>query len=116
MNANLTPPATKTKAANQPQDPNKQHDQDSNPKQPREPKEPKPQKEKTVKRSAFQQLYPEDMKLTVLVEENPKKQGSKSRERFEHYFTSKTVGEFLAKGGTYGDIAYDLGRSRIKLG
>jgi len=104
----LTPPATKTKAV----DP-------SAPTPIKPPKvagEPKPAKEKTVKRSAFQQLYPEDMKLTVLVDENPKKQGSKSRERFEHYFTSKTVGDFLAKGGTYADIAYDLGRSRIKLG
>ena len=106
--APLTPPATKTKtdataagAAVKP---------------PKAPKEPKAAKEKSVKRSAFQALYPEDAALTVLVTENPKKQGSKSRERFEHYFTSKTVGEFLAKGGTYADIAYDLGRSRIKIG
>ena len=102
---NLTPPATKTKV-----------DAPAAVKPPKAAKEPKPAKEKSVKRSAFQSLYPEDMKLTVLVTENPKKQGSKSRERFEHYFTSKTVGEFLEKGGTYADIAYDLGRSRIKLG
>ena len=85
-------------------------------KPPKAPKEPKAAKEKSVKRSAFQTLYPEDMALTLLVTENPKKQGSKARERFEHYFTSKTVGDFLAKGGGYGDIAYDLGRGRIKLG
>lgn len=109
MNSPLTPPAVKTKAENGVTD-------ITPPKAAKVPKEPKPEKEKTVKRSMFQQLYPEDMKLTVLVSENPKKQGSKSRERFEHYFTSKTVGEFLAKGGLYGDIAYDLGRSRIKLG
>ena len=107
----LTPPATKTKA-----DPAAAVAPPTAVKPPKAPKEPKVAKEKTVKRSAFQTLYPEDMALTCLVTENPKKQGSKSRERFEHYFTSKTVGDFLAKGGTYGDIAYDLGRSRIKLG
>lgn len=107
----LTPPATKTKA-----DPSTAANMPTPPTAIKPPKEPKPAKEKTVKRSAFQQLYPEDMKLTCLVDENPKKQGSKSRDRFEHYFTSKTVGDFLAKGGTYADIAYDLGRSRIKLG
>lgn len=109
MNATnpLVPPATKTKA-----------DAVTPPTTVKVVKEKvaKEPKEKSVKRSAFAALYPEDMKLTVLIAENPKKQGSKSRERFEHYFTSKTVGEFLAKGGTYGDIAYDLGRSRIKLG
>ena len=105
----LTPPATKTKVEAPKTDA-------AAVKPPKAPKEPKAAKEKSVKRSAFQALYPEDAALTVLVTENPKKQGSKSRERFEHYFTSKTVGEFLAKGGTYADIAYDLGRSRIKIG
>ena len=111
MNATnpLTPPAVKTKVEAGAPTPVAV-------KAPKAPKEPKAAKEKSVKRSAFQTLYPEDSKLTLLVTENPKKQGSKARERFEHYFTSKTVGEFLAKGGGYGDIAYDLGRGRIKIG
>jgi hypothetical protein len=104
----LTPPAVKTKVEGTPTP--------AAVKPPKAPKEPKAAKEKTVKRSAFQALYPEDAALTLLVTENPKKQGSKARERFEHYFTSKTVGDFLAKGGGYGDIAYDLGRGRIKIG
>ena len=79
------------------------------PKAPKEPKEP-------TNRSSFKKLWPDDAVLTCLVTENPKKAGSTSRERFEHYFTSKTVGEFIAKGGTYGDIAYDIPRQRIKIG
>lgn len=73
-------------------------------------------KEKKVRRSSFEDLYPKDSKLVCLVKENPKKKGSKSAERFEHYFTSKTVGAFLTAGGTYGDIAFDIARKRIAIG
>lgn len=78
------------------------------PKAPKEPKAP-------GNRSSFSKLWPDDAKLTCLVKENPKKQGSASRDRFEHYFTSKTVKEFLEKGGTYADIAYDIARQRISV-
>jgi hypothetical protein len=77
-----------------------------------EAKETKPK----VNRSNFSKLYPEDAALKLLVEENPKKEGSKARERFQHYFKSKTVGDYLAAGGTYQDIAYDVGRSFIQVG
>jgi hypothetical protein len=80
------------------------------------PKEPKPKKEGAANRSSFAALYPKEASLKLLVTENPKKAGSKSFERFQHYFTSKTVGEFLSKGGTYGDIAYDIARKRIQVG
>jgi hypothetical protein len=76
----------------------------------------KAKKEPKVRRSAFASIYPEDAPITVLAEKNPKKEGSKARERFEHYFKSKTVGDFLAAGGTYADIAYDVGRAHIKVG
>lgn len=68
------------------------------------------------RRSKFESMYPEDAPITLLVEENPKKEGSAARERFQHYFSSKTVGDYLAAGGTYQDIAYDLGRQLIKIG
>ena len=79
------------------------------PKEPKEPKEPS-------NRSSFATMYPKDAILTVLVEKNPKKVGSKAAERFEHAFTSKTVGEFLEKGGTYGDIIYGIPRNQLKVG
>ena len=77
----------------------------------------KPTAEKTPKRSKFQLLYPDASKITVLAKENPKKEGSKSRVRFQHYYSEKvnTVGEFIAAGGTYGDIAYDIGRKFISV-
>lgn len=77
---------------------------------------PEAPKEKKVRRSSFEDLYPKDSKLVCLVKENPKKKGSKSAARFEHYFTSKTVGAFLEAGGTYGDIAFDIARKRISIG
>ena len=67
-------------------------------------------------RTSFKDLWPEDAALKCLVEENPKKAGSKSAARFEHYFKAATVGDFLAAGGTYADIAYDLPRKRIQVG
>lgn len=67
------------------------------------------------RRSKFAEMYPESSKVTVLVEANPKKEGSASRERFEHYFKSETIGDFLAAGGTYADVAYDIGRMHIKV-
>jgi hypothetical protein len=69
-----------------------------------------------VNRSNFKEMWPADAKLTLNVTENPKKEGSKARERFQYYFTSKTVGDYLGQGGTYQDIAYDLGRAFIKVG
>ena len=79
-------------------------------------KQKAPAKEGGAKRSKFASLYPEDAKLTLKVTENPKKAGSKSRERFELYSKAETVGDFLAAGGTYQDVAYDIGRGFIAVG
>jgi hypothetical protein len=80
-------------------------------------KEAKTEKPKST-RTNFSQLYPEDAPLTVLVTENPKKQGSKSRERFESYFGAKTVGDAMVgdNGVTYQDLVYDIGHGFIKVG
>lgn len=99
----FTPPTTAAEA------PAKKVKAQKVPKAPKEPKE-------VGARSSFAKLYPEDMALTVLVDKNPKKAGSKAAERFEHAFTSKTVGEFLAKGGQYSDIIYGLPRNQLKVG
>jgi len=79
-------------------------------------KAPKEPKEKSVNRSNFAKLYPEDAPLKLLVESNPKKKGSKSATRFEGYTGADTVGAALAAGVTYQDIAYDVGRGFIKIG
>ena len=77
----------------------------------------KEKKAPVVRRSKFEALYPEDATL-VLTESgkvNPKKEGSAARERFSYYEGCSTVGGYLAKGGTYQDIAYDVGRQFIKI-
>ena len=74
------------------------------------------EKPKAARRSRFSEMWPEDQPLKLLVEENPKKEGSAARERFEHYFSSSTVGDYLSKGGSYQDIAYDVGRLFVQVG
>lgn len=80
-----------------------------------EKKEKTEKKEVTPKKSKFQLLYPDSSKIKLLVEENPKKEGSKAREKFAHYFTTTNVGDFIAAGGTYSTIAYDVGRKFIEV-
>ena len=73
-------------------------------------------KKGTVRRSKFKELFPDEMALELVVAENPKKKGSQAAIRFTGYTGSTTVGEALAKGVKYADIAYDVGRQYIKLG
>lgn len=94
------------------------------------PKEPKVKKEPQGKRAALTKLFPEDAKITVLVEANPKKAGSRAAEVFDHYFTSATIGDFFlatkdvksrkhgdqGHPGGYADLRYDVGSGYIKIG
>ena len=54
-------------------------------------------------------------KLTVLVEGNPKRAGSKAYERFKLYSDVDTVGEFLRLGGTTADLHYDTQHGFISI-
>lgn len=56
-----------------------------------------------------------DAVITLLVEGNPKREGSKSHERFGHYRNGLTVGEALAAGLTTGDIHHDVAHNFISL-
>ena len=78
------------------------------------PKEKKP----SASRSNFATIYPEDAAVAITTPDsaNPKRAGSKAAEMFELYREHKTVGAFLAAGGTYADIAYNVGRGFIKVG
>lgn len=100
MSAELMPPTTEKPA--------KKQKAEKVPKEPKEPKEPKV--------SRFGALWPNDARITVLVEKNPKKEGSQAAARFEHFYTSATVGEFLSKGGRYSDIIYGIPRNQVKVG
>ncbi len=54
-------------------------------------------------------------KITVLAEENPKRQGTLAYERFALYETGMTVGEYVDAGGRAGDIGYDVAAGYIEL-
>lgn len=70
----------------------------------------KPEKEKGTRAK-----FSESAKITVLVAQNPKREGSSSHERFALYSKNKTVGAFLAAGGTRADIAWDVAAEYIKV-
>jgi len=76
---------------------------------------PETKKTSGPRRSKFADIYPNSAKVKLLVDKNPKKEGSACRDRFDAYTGSATVGEYLAKGGTYQDIAYDIGRQFVEI-
>jgi hypothetical protein len=71
--------------------------------------------EKKSRRSKLSSLYPADATLKLLVTENPKRAGSKSAQRFEGYLGATTVGDAVAAGVKYQDIAYDVSRKFVEV-
>jgi len=84
-------------------------DENGNPiaKAPREPKVAKPR----------EYAIPREGALTVLVEKNPKREGSAAAGRFEGYFTPglATVQDALNAGLTPADLFHDIGHGFIKV-
>ena len=70
---------------------------------------------KKSRRTKFSVLYPADSTLKLLVNENPKKAGSKSAVRFDGYLNASTVGQAITNGVKYQDIAYDVSRKFIEV-
>jgi len=56
-----------------------------------------------------------DGKITLLVKENPKREGSKAHKRYELYRKHKTVAKYLDAGGKRSSLRYDSKHSNIKL-
>jgi hypothetical protein len=69
----------------------------------------------TAPRDRTSKNFDKNATITLKSEKNPKRVGSKSYDRFEHYKTSKTVGDFIAKGGTFGDLSWDSARGFITI-
>ncbi len=57
----------------------------------------------------------DEAKITLLVKENPKREGCAAYERFNAYFTVKTVAEALAAGLTRKDLAWDIAHGHISV-
>lgn len=68
-----------------------------------------PRKKRTVK------PLRDDRIITVVAEENPKKAGTKSHDRFALYHTGMSVSEFVAAGGTRADVKWDAERGYIEV-
>lgn len=84
------------------------------PKRVRKPKDPNaPAPAPRVNK--FAALYPSSATVTLLRDKNPKKAGSKAAARFEGYVNGGTVGQALANGVLYADIAYDVGHGHISI-
>ena len=69
--------------------------------------------------------FPGTMKITLLADaegtpygpkNNPKRESTKSHTRFAIYTNGMTVDEYIAKGGVYADIPYDVTKKFIKVG
>ncbi len=83
-----------------------------------EAKEPKAKKVKDESESSGRRGRTSEFagkKLKLLTKENPKRAGSGAFKRFELYSDVKTVDDFIAAGGTYGDIKYDLEAGYIEV-
>lgn len=57
----------------------------------------------------------DDAKITLLVKENPKREGTNGYKAFQLYNKHKTVGSFLAAGGSRADLRYDEAKEFIKI-
>ncbi len=66
-----------------------------------------PAAETAKRRGRTSPNFPPTAEITWLVEGNPKREGSKSRDRYEAYRSATTVEEYIAAGGTFGDLKYD---------
>lgn len=53
--------------------------------------------------------------IRLLVEGNPKRKGTSAHDRFALYQDGMTVAQFLAAGGTRGDLTWDQERAFIRL-
>lgn len=59
--------------------------------------------------------HADDAKVSWLVKDNPRAKGSETHARFAKYFGVKTVGEYFAKGGTSGDLRWDLAHKYLTV-
>ena len=52
--------------------------------------------------------------ITWITKKNPRQQGSARHKRWAKYYGAKTVGEFLDRGGSLGDLRFDRKQGHLK--
>lgn len=67
-----------------------------------------PRKTVTVKKS-------DPRRIVFVSPTNPKREGTASWDRFNHYKVGMTIDEFVKAGGTMGDVKWDAERGFIKI-
>jgi hypothetical protein len=78
---------------------------------------PEPEKKARAPRAAPKgnAVRRSDPRVIAHVEPNPKKSGSKSHARYEHYQVGMTVDQFVAAGGSMDDVRHDVGKGFVRL-
>lgn len=66
-------------------------------------------------RARTSKQFGDGVKIKLLADKNPKREGSKAHSRFALYKKEMTVGEFIKAGGTFGDLAWDASRGYIQV-
>ena len=74
-----------------------------------------PDKERATRRT-FKDIYPRQVWLDLLVEDNPKRKNTRAWEKFELYRKATTVGDALDLGIPYRDIDRDYAAGNIGIG
>ena len=74
-----------------------------------------PDKERATRRT-FKDIYPREIWLDLLVEDNPKRKGTRAWEKYELYRKANNIGEALDLGIPYRDIDRDYAAGNIALG
>lgn len=59
--------------------------------------------------------FPDNMKIKILVKDNPKRPNTAAFDKFEAYRTNKTVGEWRAAGGDLECLRYDIKKEFIAV-
>jgi hypothetical protein len=72
-------------------------------------------KEKKASTKGKKNSVGDDSVISILVEKNPKKEGTKAHTRFALYREGMAVREYIEAGGTRGDVNWDLKRNYIAV-
>ena len=78
-------------------------------------KEPKPAPKKRAPRRDFNELYPADALIELLVADNPKRRGTKAQSLYDSYEFCNTISDCLEVGMTYRMIDGDVKRGYIDV-
>lgn len=75
----------------------------------------KPEAKKAAPAGGRAPTLADETKIVLLVKENPKREGCAAYDRFQAYFTVKTVAQALEAGLTRKDLAWDIAHGHISI-